>query len=128
MATRRQRQLAELLHEEISTLLQRRAQDPRLKQVTVTGVEITKDLKIARVYVSVLGDAEETRSAMAGLEKAAGYLRSQLGASVRLRYVPELSFRLDDSLKQGMHIDQLLDALIVDDQPADTNANGEQSD
>ena len=125
MATRRQRQAAELLHEEISTLLQRRVQDPRLKAVTVTGVEVTKDLKIARVFVSVLGNAEETKAAMIGLDKAAGYLRSQIGATVRLRYVPQLSFRLDNSLKQGMHIDQLLDTLILDDQPTDTNGNAE---
>ncbi len=111
MTTRRQRQVAERLHEEISILIQRRARDPRLKPVTVTGVEVSPDLENARVYVSVLGSDEDARSALAGLTSAAGFLRRELGAVLSLRLVPQLAFHLDESLEQGMRIDRLLDDI-----------------
>ena len=111
MATRRQRQVAELLHEEISLLIQRRARDPRLGFVTVTGVEVSADLRVAHIYVSVLGNGDEVDESLASLGRAAGFFRHELGTSLSLRYLPELNFRLDDSLERGLRIDQLLDSL-----------------
>jgi len=112
VATRRQRQVAELLHEEISMLLQQRVDDPRLALVTVTGVEVTPDLRVAHVYVSIMDDdQEEVKETMAGLKRAAGFLRRELATFVSLRYTPELHFRLDSSLEQGLRIDRLLDSL-----------------
>jgi ribosome-binding factor A len=118
MATRRQRQVAELLHEEISLLIQRRARDPRLGFVTVTDVEVTPDLRVAHVYVSVLGSDDEVKQALAGLEHAASFFRRELGASLSLRYTPKLDFRLDDSLQRAFRVDRLLDS-ILDESPAD---------
>ena len=111
MASRRQRQVAELLHQEISQLIQYRAQDPRLGFVTVTGVEVSPDLSYAKVYVTVLGDEADARSTLAGLESASGYFRRELGHSLTLRYVPKLVFLLDTSLERGMQIDSLLDKI-----------------
>ncbi len=111
MTTRRQRQVAELLHEEIGTLILRKARDPRLKGVTVTGVEVSPDLENAWVYVSVLGTEEETQAALAGLKSATGFLRREIAAALSLRIVPHLMFRLDDSIERGMRIDRLLDAI-----------------
>ncbi len=111
MTTRRQRQVAELLHEEIGTLILRKARDPRLKTVTVTGVEVSPDLENAWVYVSVLGTEEQAREALAGLRSATGFLRREIAATLSLRVVPHLMFRLDDSLERGMRIDQLLDSI-----------------
>ncbi|UCC85716.1 MAG: 30S ribosome-binding factor RbfA [Anaerolineales bacterium] len=111
MTTRRQRQVAELLHQEISLLIQRRARDPRVRLVTVTGVEMSPDLRLAHVYVSVMGDQEAAKQALMGLRHAAGFFRRELGASLSLRYQPELVFRLDDSLERGFRIDELLDLL-----------------
>jgi ribosome-binding factor A len=111
VTTRRQRQVAELLHQEISLLIQRRARDPRLNFVTVTGVEVTPDLRVAHVYVSVLGSEDDVKQSLAGLGRAAGFFRRELGASLSLRYLPELDFRLDDSLERAFRIDQLLDSL-----------------
>jgi ribosome-binding factor A len=111
VATRRQRQVAELLHEEISLLIQRRVRDPRLGFVTVTGVEMSPDLRVAYVYVSVLGDKDEVEQSLASLRRAAGFFRRELGTSLSLRYLPELIFRPDDTLKQGLRIDQILDSL-----------------
>jgi ribosome-binding factor A len=117
MATRRQRQVAELLHQELSLLIQQRARDPRMGFVTVTDVEISADLKIAHVYVSVLGSEEDAEQSLDSLNHAAGFFRRELGASVSLRHLPELDFRLDSSLEQGMHIDQLLDSLQEESPP-----------
>ena len=111
MTTRRQRQVAELLHEEISVLIQRRVQDPRMGYVTVTGVEMSPDLKVAQVYVSVLGSDEDVQQSLQSLRHAAGFLRRELGASLSLRYLPELNFRPDNSLARGIRIDQLRDSL-----------------
>lgn len=118
MTTRRQRQVAELLHEEISLLIQRRARDPRLRLVTITGVEMSSDLRVAHVYVSVLGSGEDVEESLAGLRHAAGFLRRELGASLSLRYLPEIVFRLDDSLERGFRIDRLLNSLH-DEAPED---------
>ena len=111
MTTRRQRQVAELLHEEISVLIQRRARDPRMGYVTVTGVEMSPDLRVAQVYVSVLGSDEDTQQSLQSLQRAAGFFRRELSTSLSLRYLPELNFRPDNSLARGLRIDQLLDSL-----------------
>jgi ribosome-binding factor A len=118
MSNRRQRQVAELLHQEISLLIQRQVRDPRLGLVTVTDVEVTPDLRLAHIYVSVMGGDDEVRQAMAGLKSATGFFRHELGSALSLRFIPELSFRLDKSLEQGLRIDQLLDALHAE-APAD---------
>ncbi len=111
MTTRRQRQVGELLHEEISQIIQRETKDPRLGFVTVTGVEVSPDLRQARVYVTVLGDDTDVQNTLAGLASATRYFRSLLRASLSLRYIPELTFKLDTSLEQGLRIDALLDAI-----------------
>ncbi|MBN1993904.1 MAG: 30S ribosome-binding factor RbfA [Anaerolineae bacterium] len=110
MASRRQHKVAELLHEEISQLIQYDAQDPRLGFVTVTGVEVSPDLRQARVYFTTLDDTAVAET-LAGLASASGYFRRQLAQSLSLRYVPELTFKLDTSLEYGLHIDRLLDAI-----------------
>ena len=108
MATRRQRKVSELIHRELSMLLMREVRDPRLVGVTLTEVRVTPDLQVARVYYTILGDAEEARAARAALESAGGYLRKQLAARVRLRLAPELVFQFDQSAEYGRRIDDLL--------------------
>ncbi len=114
MASRRQRQVAELLHEEISQLLQRDTKDPRLGFVTVTGVDVSTDLRHARVYITVLGDEADEASTLQGLASAAGYLRHNLRQTIKLRYMPELSFKLDKSLERGSRIEALIDKIHSD--------------
>jgi ribosome-binding factor A len=121
VTSRRQRQVAELLHEEISQLIQHSTRDPRLGFVTVTGVDVSADLRVAWVYVTTLGDDAEAESTLEGLASASGFFRYQLRQSLSLRVIPELNFKLDKSLEYGMHIDKLLDSLkeqyppVVDD-------------
>ena len=128
MATRRQRQVAELVHEEISLLIQRRARDPRLKSVTVTAVEVSPDLRLAHVYVSVLGDRQEAKQALASLRHAAGFFRRELADSLSLRFLPEVNFRLDDSVQRGLRIDQLLDGLSDKATPDERQSDESQAD
>ena len=111
MASQRQRQVAELIHQEISQLIQYSTQDPRLGFVTVTGVDVSGDLRLARVYVSVLGDEKEAKSALKVLTGAANYFRREMSETLTLRYIPELTFKLDDSLERGDRVEKLLDSL-----------------
>jgi ribosome-binding factor A len=115
MASRRQRKVAELLHQEISELIQYQTRDPRLGFVTVTGVEVSPDLRQARVYFTTLGDDADAEEALAGLTNASRYFRHQLAQSLSLRYIPEFTFKLDTSLEYGLHIDNLLDTIKEED-------------
>ncbi len=116
MTSRRQKRVGELLHEEISLLLQRETSDPRFAQVTVTDVEVSADLRMARVYVSVLGEPLEQQAALQALDHAAGYLRHELGARLRLRRIPRLTFELDEAVERGSRILELLASLNAPDQ------------
>ena len=89
-ADRVQRQLKK----EISRILQEELKDPRIGFVTVTRIELTGDLRHAKVYFSILGDEENQKSGEEGIQRAAGYIRKLIGQRIPLRYVPELSFRL----------------------------------
>lgn len=119
MPSRRQRRVSELIHRELSLLLMREARDPRLALVTITGVDVTPDLLLARVHFSVLGDENEEKEALASLEHAAGFLRTELAARVRLRFVPELVFALDRSAAYARRIDELLEQVKESSGPED---------
>ena len=111
MPTRRQERVSERIHHEVSDLLLNEIRDPRLEQVTVTGVEITPDLKLATVFVSALGDAEAKDNALQGLERASGYIRRELAQRLAMRVTPALRFVLDQSWERGARLDALLDNL-----------------
>ena len=113
--TRRTERINELLREELSDLLRRQVKDPRLGGlVTVTEVEVSVDLRNARVFVSVMGSDEERENAFRGLEAARPFLRRELGKRLSMRRTPDLSFRRDDSLERGAR----LLALIEEASPA----------
>ena len=96
---------------ELSDLIHRHLKDPRLGYVTVTGVQVSRDLKFARVHVSVMGEDQIRDESLKTLQRALPFLRRELGRRIRLRNVPELEFRLDESLEQASRIDRLLDDL-----------------
>lgn len=89
-------------------LLERRVRDSRVQDVIVTGVEVSRDLSVARVYYNLLGTHTDRRIAQRGLESVAGFLRREAGKHLRLRSVPELRFTFDESLDRGARIDSLL--------------------
>jgi len=111
MPIRRQQRVADRVREEIADLLERRTEDPRLRGLTVTGVEVTADLRQAFVYVSSLSGVEGSQAALAGLEHAKGFFRHELADRLDLRVMPELIFRWDASLETGDRISRLLDEL-----------------
>lgn len=104
--SRRQRRVAELIHQEISRLLQQDLRDPRLGFITVTGVDVSPDLKLASVYISLLDDSE-AKLTLQGLSSARPYLRRALGESLSLRYVPQLTFKIDPSIEYGQRMETL---------------------
>ena len=112
MPSRRQRRVSEQIHRELSLLLMLDARDPRLADVTITSVDITPDLLLARVYFTVMAEGDDrVAEAQAGLERATGFLRTQLAARLQLRLVPHLAFELDKSAAYGRRIDELLGEL-----------------
>ncbi len=98
----------QLVKEEISMLLQRELKDPRLGFVTVTEVEVSKDLRLAKVFVSVLGDDKHWQASMAALGSARGFVRNWLRHHLDLRVTPEIEFRADHSMEHAAHIQSLL--------------------
>ncbi len=104
--------VAEAIREEVATFLQEGAKDPRIVGlVTVTAVELTRDLRHAKVFVSILGTDEERESTLQGLASVAAHLKPHLGRTLRLRVAPEVSFRSDNSVTNASRIETLLQQL-----------------
>jgi len=100
--------VAERIREEISLILQNRVKDPGAGSITVTDVTVTADLRLARVYYSVLGGEEERLSARDALRRSKGFIRKELGKVLRIRYSPDLAFLYDASYERGSRIERLL--------------------
>ncbi|TMC79572.1 MAG: 30S ribosome-binding factor RbfA [Chloroflexi bacterium] len=108
MAYKRADRVNSLLQRELGTLISEELRDPRIAFPTVTAVEITPDLRSAKVHVSVLGDEEAAGKTMKALEDAKPFLRRELGSRTELRFVPELTFIHDRSAEQAVRISALL--------------------
>lgn len=111
----RPRRVAEQIQRELAELIHLEVKDPRVGMVTLTGVDVTPDYAHAKVYFTLLGGTAQTASATAGLQRAAGFLRSQLAQRMKLRITPQLHFVHDASVENGAHLSQLIDAAIADD-------------
>ncbi|WP_018660128.1 30S ribosome-binding factor RbfA [Heyndrickxia acidiproducens] len=107
----RANRVGEQMKKELSDIIGRKLKDPRIGFVTVTDVEVTGDLQQAKVYITVLGDEEQRKNSLAALEKAKGFIRSEVGQRIRLRKTPELLFEMDESIDYGNRIDTLLKKL-----------------
>jgi ribosome-binding factor A len=110
----RVRRISDRIHQELSLVLQREVADPRLAMVTVTAVEVDRELAFATIYVTALGTQDRMKEVLSALESARGYLRRELAARVRLRSFPQLRFQWDLSYERGTRIDELLDMLNSD--------------
>jgi ribosome-binding factor A len=108
---RRKERVADSLKEEIAQIVGYELEDPRLTMVTVTDVRLSTDKRAARVYVTVAGDEEEHKAALAALKKAAPYVRKQLGLSLNLPRTPEIHFVRDRVEEEGERVDQLLQKI-----------------
>ena len=110
--TIRPERVAHLMRREIAEILEHRLRDPRVgSMVSVTDVEVSRDLSFARVFVSVLATGPERDRILAALQNAAGYVRHELSPRLGLREVPELRFLFDDSIEKGARVDEILRRL-----------------
>ena len=116
--------LQELIKQEMSKMLLKELKDPRIGFVTVTDVEMTGDLREAKIYVSVMGGEEQVKSSLEGLNSALGFIRREIGRRIRLRFTPEISFSLDTSLDYGDHIQKLLLQVEGENKNADNAQAG----
>ncbi|MBR5997562.1 MAG: 30S ribosome-binding factor RbfA [Deltaproteobacteria bacterium] len=114
MATRRSSRVGEQIKREISQLIARGLKDPRVGFVTITDVEVSPDLRLAKVYYSVLGDEASRKETAQGLKNSVPFLCHELGQRIRLRYTPKLVFIFDASLEYGAHMDELLRQIAAE--------------
>lgn len=107
--------IAEQMKKELTDIISRKLKDPRIGFVTITDVEVSGDLQMAKVYISVLGDEAAAENSLKGLERAKGFIRSEIGSRIRLRIVPEIHFEMDASIAYGNRIEDLLRNLNRDE-------------
>ncbi|HEX6059617.1 MAG TPA: 30S ribosome-binding factor RbfA [Gemmatimonadaceae bacterium] len=116
--SRRPDRVAEAIREEVASFLQEGAKDPRIVGlVTVTGVDVTRDLRQAKVFVSIMGSDAERAATFEGLESVASFLRLRVGKALRLRIAPDIQFRADQSVAHAARIEQLLAQIKQDERP-----------
>ena len=110
----RANRVAEQMKKELGDIIGRKIKDPRVGFVTVTDVSVTGDLQEATVYITSLGNEREKSETLKALEKASGFIRSEIGTRIRLRRTPEIKFEFDTSIEYGNKIDALLRGLHED--------------
>ena len=115
--------IEESIHQMIAELLIRRVKDPRVKFVSITGVEVSKDYSVAKILYNIVGGNEDMENVKKGLTSCRGFIRSQIKKKLRLRVIPELVFIYDSSLDRAMAIEELLQQ-IQDDDASDEKAGG----
>lgn len=111
MSSQRSGRVQEAIRQEVSSIIHSQIRDPRLGFLTITGVELTKDLRYARIYFSVLGGDKEKKLALRGLNSAKGYIKGLLGDRIKLRYMPDIEFKIDETLERTRHIYDLFEKI-----------------
>lgn len=112
----RSRRVGEQIKRGIGELIQRELRDPRLQWVTVTAVQVTPDFSHATIYFTVLGEATAVDEVLRGLERSAGFMRTKLGKQLKMRIVPQLHFKHDESVERGSYMETLIDQVVAEDQ------------
>ncbi len=114
MVRQRAQRLAEQIKKEVSEIIQLELKDPGLvRMMSITSVEASRDLRHTKIFVSIYGSKEEQEKILKILEKASGFIRTEIGKRIRLRHVPEIEFRIDSSIEYGDHIERMLRDLDV---------------
>lgn len=111
---KRSQRVSDLIREEIADIIMNKVKDPRLGFVTVTGAKITEDLKIATIYISIFKE-EEKETTLEMLNSAKGFIRAELAKRLRMKFIPSLTFRIDESLEYGVRIEKLLREIKKED-------------
>jgi len=111
MSQMRANRVAEEIKKVVGDIITRKLKDPRVGFVTITDVEVTGDLQQATIYLTVLGSDKKEQETLAGLEKAKGFIRSEIGKNIRLRKTPEIMFEIDTTIETGNRIERLIHDL-----------------
>jgi ribosome-binding factor A len=120
----RSRRVGDEMRRIISQIVLRELSDPRLPDMlSITGVEVSKDLGHAKVYYSVLGDEDKRNDAKVVLANAKGFIRREVGMRMKLRVVPEIVFKADRSIEQGFAMDRLIDSVLAEDKKAKSDGD-----
>jgi len=115
LAGKRAKRVGDMLLREIADVLVKKVRDPRVQGVTLSGIRMSKDLKHARVYYSVLGDDAAVQKALQGLDSAKGFIKREAGIRLDLKYIPEIQFKHDPSLDKGDHLEKIFRKLKSDE-------------
>ena len=114
--TRRRERTSKLIQREISELLKREVNDPRLSElISVTEVSLSPDLRYAKIFVSILGSEANKRDMLAGFNIASGFLRRELASRLKMKYVPQLTFHYDNSIERGTRLLELIGQVSAED-------------
>lgn len=127
MSSRRVQKVAEAVRQAVSTAILTELWDPRVRNVTVTHVEVSGDLRHAKVYVSVMGTETQQQLAVRGLQHAGGFLQSKVAENVRLRYTPTLEFTLDHGVKRSIEMSQLISRVMAESKAQNPELTVERS-
>ncbi len=122
MSSRRVLKAAEAIREVVSMAILKDLRDPRIEDVTVTYVEVTPDMRGAKVHVSVMGPETKQKTCLRGLQSSAGYLQSKIAERIDTRYTPRLKFELDQGVKQSIAIAKMLQDVLPDEPDSDGSA------
>jgi ribosome-binding factor A len=122
MSNRRAQKVAEAIREVVSMAILTELQDPRIRDVTVTYVEVSGDLRYAKVHVSVMGDEVRQGLSLKGLRSAVGFLQAKVGDRLALRFTPRLSFLLDQGVKNSIAVARILREVLPADEPVEPAA------
>jgi ribosome-binding factor A len=111
MQFKRSERVSELMREEISSILMRELKDPRIGFITLTRIELSHDLRNAKIFVSIMGGEDEKKNTMKGLESASGFIKWELRKRLRLKIIPEIIFKIDTSIEHSDKISRILGEL-----------------
>jgi ribosome-binding factor A len=125
MKAHRPARMAEVIREVAAETILFELRDPRIKMVTVTRVEVSGDLQIAKIYVSVMGDQKTQDLCLHGLTHSAGFIQSKLGSRLKTRFTPSVRFYLDEGVKKSIEVSRLINEALAQSKPREPEAGSE---
>jgi len=128
MSSRRLLKAAEAIREVVSMAIITELRDPRVQNVTVVGVEVTPDMREAKVIVSIMGNEAQQRTVLKGLQNSVGFLQSKIADRIETRYIPRLSFVVDDGVKKSVAVQQILEQIAKERESKSSRASIDQQD
>lgn len=127
MSSQRPGRVQEAIRQEVSRIVQGEMKDPRIGFITITKVDLTKDLRFARIYFSILGEDKDKKLALKGLNSAKGYIKGLLADRIKLRYTPDIVFMVDESMEHTKHIYDIIERLKKERDDAGSDSSDKET-